>query len=290
MKILNHKVCWFIIIPLILVVILTFGCLLYNNQFYAQKVIKAIEKEDIAQLEKLMESSLGNLNSKPTLWILEVLGEENKQTPLQFACSKGNPEIVKMLLENGADPNYTHWDSLRNNGSALNNAASSLSKDRFEVIKLLIKYGADVNYEDYIGNDVLSCLVYASSYHTDTIETIEYLEENGANIYKKYSASQNTLLHKACEKDDFSIVKYLIEERKFDANTVDSDGNNSLTYLMRSARKQNEKIVLFLLEKGADPYFKNDEGMSAYDYAIQKHPEYVNLLKKQSVDGFKHTE
>ena len=284
MKILNNKVCWFIIVPLNLVVILTFGCLLYNNQFYAQKVIKAIEKEDIAQLEKLMESSLGNLNSKPTLWILEVLGEENKQTPLQFACSKGNPEIVKMLLENGADPNYTHWDSLRNNGAALNNAASSLSKDRFEIIKLLIEFGADINYKDNNGNDVLSCLVYAAEYHTDTIQTIEYLEERGANIYKKYSVSQNTLLHKACEKDNISIVEYLVEERNFDVNETDCKGNNSLICLMRSAGNQNEETVLFLLEKGADPYFKNDEGMSAYDYAIQKHPEYVNLLDKQSGD------
>ena len=116
MKMLKQNKTMLTVIFSIIVVIIIFGIILYNNQFYAKRVISAIEQENIPKLQKLLESPLGNLNCKPTLWIYEVLSEKSEPTPLQAACKSGNTEIVKLLLENGAKVNYTHWDKSRNQG------------------------------------------------------------------------------------------------------------------------------------------------------------------------------
>ena len=268
---------WFIfaIICLVVMLVIVFGLFLYNNCFYAQRVLKAIENEDIVQLEKLMKQPLGNLNCKPTLWIIEVLSETMEPTPLQAACNLGNPKIVAMLLENGADVNYTHWDKSRDLGSPLINAAGSLSNERLQVIKLLIDYGANVNYESVTGNDVLSCAVYASKWHNDTIDVIEYLEQEGINIYKKYSETDNTLLHKACECDSLRVIQYLIEQRGFDVNAVNADGDTPLIYFLRFASKREKDTLLYLVQAGADLTIQNNEGKTAYDYAVERHPEFI---------------
>ncbi len=277
MKIIKSYKIIFVALSLIIGISVILCVLYYNNQLYAQRVLNAIEQEDISQLKKLMKSPLGNLNAKPTLWIFEVLGERNEPTPLQAACKAGNPEIVKILLENGANVNYTHWDKSRNQGSPLTNAAGSLSEKRLQVIKLLVEHGADVNYQDVTGNDVLSCAVYASYERNDTIEIIEYLEQKGANIYKKYE-NNNTLLHKACESDSLVVIQYLINHRGFDINAVNADGDTSLIYFLRFASNRKKDTLQFLIRSGAYTMIRNKEGKAAYDYAVDRHPEFVDIL------------
>ena len=277
----NHRYIFFVVFP-IFGILIVLGFLFYTNCFYAQRVLQAVEKEDIQKLEELLKSPLGNLNCKPNLWITEILSEKNESTPLQAACKTGNPEIVRMLLENGADVNYTHWDASRNQGSPLTNAAGSLSDERLQIIKLLIEYGANVNYEDIDGDDALSCAVYASFERSDTIEIIEFLEEKGADIYKKYAGTENTLLHKACESNSFLVIQYLVEERGFDIDAVNADGETALIYFLRFASERDEDILLFLLSKGANLEVKNREGKTAYDYALERHPELIGLFDQKA--------
>lgn len=278
MKIIKQHKILFVVISLIVGMAIIGSVLFYNNQFYTQRVLNAIEQEDITRLKELMRSPLGNLNAKPVLWIFEVLGEKNEPTPLEAACKAGNLEIVKILLENGANVNYTHWDRSRNQGSPLTNAAGSLSDERLHVIKLLIQYGADVNYENSAGNDALSCAVYASSERYDTIEIIEYLEQKGINIYKKYPENDNTLLHKACECDSLLVIQYLINHRGFDVNAVNADGDTPLIYFLRFASNRKKETLETLILLGADVEIRNKDGKTAYDYAVERHPEFVEIL------------
>ncbi len=278
MKIVNHHKLLLTAIGLLISVFAVVTTIFYNNQFYAQKVLSAIEQDDTKKLKELMNEPMGNLNCKPTLWLFEVMGETNHPTPLQAACKAGNPEIVEILIENGANVNYTHWDQSRDQGSPLMNAAGSPSDKRLQVIQLLVENGADIDYVDAAGNDALSCALFASFERNDTIEIIEYLEKEGLDIYKSYSGSENTLLHKACECDDLATIKYLIEQKGFDVNAVNANGDTTLIYFMRFASKRKEETLLYLIQMGADPKVKNNEGKSAYDYADERHPEFLEIL------------
>lgn len=166
----------------------------------------------------------------------------------------------------------------RDTGAPLLNAVGSSSDDRLQIVKLLIDRGADIDCVNNTGNDALSCAVYASFERDDSIELIEYLEQNGADIYKNYSG-ENTLLHKACERDSLLIIKYLVKERSFDVNKQNSDGDTALIHFLRFASAREKETLSFLLESGADPQIKNKDGKSAYDYALELHPEFAELLK-----------
>lgn len=60
MKIIKQYKVIFVAISLIIGIAIILGVLYYNNQFYAQRVLNAIEQEDITQLKKLMEEVFTN--------------------------------------------------------------------------------------------------------------------------------------------------------------------------------------------------------------------------------------
>ena len=59
-------------------------------------------------------------------------------TPLYSAANKGYLEIVKLLIENGADIN-------KSNNDGWTPLYSAADKGHLEVVKLLIENGADIN-------------------------------------------------------------------------------------------------------------------------------------------------
>ncbi len=67
-------------------------------------------------------------------------GDENNHAPLIIACWNGSLDVIKLLLEYGANVNHiaAWWGQ-----TALQAAASNGSVD---IVQLLLEYGADINY------------------------------------------------------------------------------------------------------------------------------------------------
>ena len=65
-----------------------------------------------------------------------------------LAAMQSSPEIVKLLLENGADPNLTTRSDENPSRSAL---AVAVSNGRIESVQTLIVYGADIYTRDAAG-------------------------------------------------------------------------------------------------------------------------------------------
>jgi len=94
----------------------------------------------------------------------------NEMTPLMHAAKKGDIIIVKYLVENGADVNtYSH----RNDATALSLALQfSKSNDIADIVKYLVEKGADVNtYSD----DGLNATPWMYAVKIGRIDIVKYL-------------------------------------------------------------------------------------------------------------------
>jgi ankyrin repeat protein len=94
-------------------------------------------------------------------------------TPLYTAAVQGEVEIVRLLLEAGADPNKESPGETE--GTPLCAAASW---GRTEVVRLLLEHGADPNLPERANEVPMTALAWARRKHYD--ETARVLLDNGA--------------------------------------------------------------------------------------------------------------
>ncbi|UKZ73022.1 hypothetical protein TrVFT333_000661 [Trichoderma virens FT-333] len=138
-------------------------------------------------------------------------------TPLYFAIPE--PDIVRSLLENGADP-----DSSKNAGFTSLMHAAWFSYT--ESLELLLDHNADIELA-YDGDDenqkgwtALSCAVSQASK-----ETVRILAERGADL-KRVSEQGVPALHQAAAADTLSVL--LEFPSRIDLNQLDKDGYSAL--------------------------------------------------------------
>src|SRR5262249_16211219 len=84
-------------------------------------------------------------------------------TPLRNAATTGHLDIVKLLLEHGADPNLPE-EHIAPRGHALH---SAVCNGHIEVVRLLLEHGAYPNVEVESSADTLSAALGAAGYNTE---------------------------------------------------------------------------------------------------------------------------
>jgi uncharacterized protein len=91
-----------------------------------------------------------------------------------------------------------------------------------------------------------------------------------ANLLIEAGASVNrpkwTPLHYAASKGHTAMMRLLIENDAY----VDADSPNGTTPLMMAAYYASPNAVKLMLEEGADPLLKNQDGQTALDMALVK--------------------
>lgn len=194
--------------------------------------------------------------------------DESGNTPLIYVCMKNARDLVKLLLDNGADA------GLGNNQDRmpLHFAAETGNS---EIISLLTAAGADVNCTDR--NGVTPLMVMARHGRTDaalkfirnpdidiTLKdndncmAIDYATSSGLReLVKALSqagehtdAYGNTTLHHACWNEQGEVVKVLLEKDKDSVNKVNDDGE---TPLILAVKRSNLVITQLLIDAGAEP-------------------------------------
>jgi hypothetical protein len=186
----------------------------FESKFSASKLAKyqnilgfddLMKKQNSSKYQIKEYNNLANKHSKLEA-IKIVKGEidanakySDENTALIIASNNGQLEILKYLVEIGADVNSTNkWNS-----TALILASA---KDHFEIVKNLVENEADVNAKDDRGSTAL--LLASENGH---FEIFLYLFENGADVNAKDEDS-NTALILASLKGHDKIVKYLVEK------------------------------------------------------------------------------
>jgi hypothetical protein len=161
---------------------------------FSKKLIEAASNGSLAHVKELVAKRT-NVNET----------DEKEQTPLSTAVLRGDIEIVKFLLENGANPNLGDTNSTMPlviaSGRGLsilkhtvsNPSRALLGKDSInqkelsiieaigekypDICKLLIEYGANVNAKTISGESPL-----LASVKENLTEVVKILIESGANV------------------------------------------------------------------------------------------------------------
>ena len=121
-------------------------------------------------------------------------------TPLMYAVLYGDADAVRLLLDNGADPN------LRNEAGA---SALMWAVDNLEKTRVLLQRGADVNARSEDGRTALS--IAASRF--GSLAVVRLLLDSGADPSVKSPSYKGPLtpLSEAADVGDEAVVRLLIE-------------------------------------------------------------------------------
>ncbi len=216
--------------------------------------------------------------------------DESGNTPLIYACMKNARDLVKMLLEAGADANLSNVATRY----PIHYAAETGNAD---IISQLVGAGADVNCTDKEG--VTPLMLLARNGKTDA--ALKYLAFDGVDISLKDNnnnkaidyatsaglrelvkalsqndgehtdANGNTTLHHACWNEQTEVVKVLIE-KDADVNKINDDGE---TPLFLAVRRANLVIVEKLLAAGAEPDISNIDGILPIHVAADDGEQFI---------------
>jgi len=133
------------------------------------------------------------------------VGKESYNAPLIACIKNGNIEMVKYLLDNGANPNDTIYTYDRV-VIKMTPMYFAIAQNRMDIIELLFKYGADVSEGNYITtyNPLYIALVKKSRY-----DILERLFQN--NVYTNFGIDDKTLLEYVMERDDMDLFKLFVK-------------------------------------------------------------------------------
>lgn len=180
--------------------------------------------QSITILRFLLEFSSKGINTK---------GPKDESV-LHIAAEEASPEVLRLLLEYGANINLLS----QYERTPLHCATIS---GRVDNMKELVKSGADVDMGDHDGETALQ---YAAK--GGDLDAIKILFDAGADVNKQNVSTKFTALYQAAYSGETAVVKVLLEWSA-DVSLAIVGGWSPL-----HAAADNLAIAMMLLEKGAD--------------------------------------
>ena len=157
---------------------------------------------------------------------------------------------IRVLLARGFDPNTV--DATGSAGLLL-----ALQTSAMKAAAVLVAWpGTNVEVRNAADESPLMLAALKGE-----LTLCQVLIKKGADVNKPGWAP----LHYAATNAHLDVVNLLLEEFAY----IDAASPNGTTPLMMAAQYGTESAVKLLLEAGADPMLKNDQGLSAMDFAIR---------------------
>jgi uncharacterized protein len=176
------------------------------------------------------------------------------------AVQSDDASTVTALVKRGFDPNTR--DPKGENALYLALREPSLKV----VAALLAAPKTDVDARNKADESPL--MLAALRGHTSIAQA---LIDKGADVNK----TGWTPLHYASTSGHVEIIRLLLENHAY----IDAESPNKTTPLMMAAHYGTPSAVKLLLEEGADPMLKNDQGLSAIDFAQRgERPEAAEMI------------
>jgi ankyrin repeat protein len=222
--------------------------------------------------------------------------DSDGRTMLHLAAMEGNPEAVKIVLDEEAKLRHSNLKTADKNGkTALDLALEHIdSKEHFEAAEKLILAGAvsaspvyahlapavrSSNYNTRIGDGIAPLHFAAGEGYAGMTQ---YLLDKNVDINVK-SASGTTPLHEAARSGSLVVMELLLQQGA-DVRARDAKGNTPMHIAMPIDNQQ--KALALLLRRGADPNARDEYGESPLHILISLNspPEAIATLLAGGAD------
>jgi len=217
--------------------------------------------------------------------------DQNYETPLILAVKSKNVDIVKYLVERGADVNHTNIIG----ESVLAMACyGRITKINLTILQYLIDHGANINtiynFEEnsiYVDKKVYckeTPLIFAIN--RKNIELVKILVENGADVNRKndYGEKMPPLYYTlSYDYKNIDIIKYLLHHG---ANPNEIINDRMDTVFFHAVKNSNDPVIELLVENGADINHKNNDNnipLGTITYK-KRGKEFFEMLINDDVD------
>ncbi|XP_050314264.1 ankyrin repeat domain-containing protein 50 [Anthonomus grandis grandis] len=251
-----------------------FGAFLPTDQKVLKLLLEAgaVEQQDISGCEYESQMSLASTSSEQSPEPLFDLQDLHGQAALHVAARLGQSQVVKVLLESGANANQADidgWTPLR----------AAAWGGHTEVVELLVKHGCQLDSVDAENRTALRAAAWSG--HE---EIVKILLQNGANVNLTDHEGRTALIA-AAYMGHSEIVDHLLDYGA-DINHADADGRTGLSVAALCAPKTpGTSVVSTLLERGATVDHKDKEGMTPLLVAsFEGHRDVCELLLENEAD------
>ncbi len=206
-------------------------------------------------------------------------------TPLLFAVTGEHPEIVRFLLEHGADVNARfllpggEQTAIPGGGQTVLHAA--VSHGNLQIAQFLLSAHADLEAVDAKHNTPLDRAVMDGQ-----IEMVRLLLVHGADVKRTHLPDGRGLLHTVCAKGSANLIPLLVE---FGADPTQRDRFGEAPLDLALAYS-NENAVAVLLKVGGQRKQLQAAAEEAMENAIAHgYTETARILLENGLDGNKST-
>jgi ankyrin repeat protein len=220
----------------------------------SQELSNAVNANDVDRVKFLVEKGADVNKPDPQGW-----------TPLQNAARQRKDGMIKALIELGADVN-------RPDDSGMTPLIAAAMRDHVPSIKVLIEKGANIEQPGPQGFRPLALAIAENKY-----ESAKALMEAGADLSAASGADGLTpLMLIAAQTSPAEGARFLpgstrpsdiargLVERGADVN---AQGKSGVTALMIAATHNSAPMIGLLMDAGADPALKNQQGQTATEVA-----------------------
>lgn len=230
--------------------------LLSNFALQAQPLFDAYEKKDLKQMEVILKEGAdpNQLKSSNGVCLMfDVAWDNNVEaaklllnygakvdlpsgpsqiTPILPACQRNAFEMVKFLVENGADVNQRFEKA--GNQSPIRFACKT---GNIDMVSYLLEKGAAL--EDQPNDRITPLIQAAKSNHT---KLVQYLLERGA-LVNTQGRDGESALNQAVKNNNVEMVKLLLDKGA-SVSLLDEEGNSTI----KLAKKTKNKELIALIQ------------------------------------------